>query len=217
MQGESGVYVADVAFLQRARRLCSERGALLIFDEIQCGMGRIGPTFAFEHFGVRPDVVTMAKALANGLPIGAMLAHDAVAAAFRPGDHGTTFGGSPVPCAAALAHLQQRAVLGLEMHTREMHALFMQGLEALHSRFPALFYMPRGLGLLLGLPVAQPLTAAAFVDALRTDHGILANAAGNNTLRFAPPLIVERPQIDRVVNALGAVAATRTLASPLSI
>ena len=102
VQGESGVHVADRAFLAQARRLCDERGALLVFDEIQCGMGRLGTTFAFESVDVRPDLVTMAKALANGLPIGAVLVSERCADALRPGDHGSTFGGSPVPCAAAL-------------------------------------------------------------------------------------------------------------------
>ncbi|HTV74242.1 MAG TPA: acetylornithine transaminase, partial [Candidatus Acidoferrales bacterium] len=101
VQGESGVVPATREFLAAARRLCSERGALLIYDEIQCGMGRVGTLFAFAHFGVRPDVVTLAKSLANGLPIGAMLVDHVAADAFHPGDHGSTFGGSPVPCAAA--------------------------------------------------------------------------------------------------------------------
>jgi predicted acetylornithine/succinylornithine family transaminase len=102
VQGESGVWPASRAYLQRARELCDERGALLVFDEIQCGLGRLGSTFAFEHYGVRPDALTIAKALANGLPIGALLIGARCADALQAGDHGTTFGGSPVPCAAAL-------------------------------------------------------------------------------------------------------------------
>ena len=209
VQGESGVHAADREFLQAARELCTERGALLIFDEIQCGMGRIGPLFAFHHFGVVPDVVTLAKALANGLPIGAVLAPAAVAAAFRPGDHGSTFGGSPVPCAAALAHLRERDRLHLEERTDALHAYFMDALQQLAKRHPRSFGEPRGLGLLLGLPVLEPHTAAVFVDELRARHAILANAAGGNTLRFAPPLIVSEQQIDRVVSALDALAAAR--------
>jgi acetylornithine/N-succinyldiaminopimelate aminotransferase len=113
VQGESGVKVAERAYLEAARRLCDEHGALLIFDEIQCGMGRLGTLFAFQTFGVRPDLVTIAKSLANGLPIGAVLIDAGAASALQPGDHGTTFGGSPVPCAAALAHLRIRAARGV--------------------------------------------------------------------------------------------------------
>lgn len=108
VQGESGVHSAERKFLEEARRLCEKRGALLIFDEIQCGMGRLGTLFAFQSFGVSPDVVTLAKALANGLPIGVLIANERATAGFQPGDHGSTFGGSPVPCAAALAHLHVR-------------------------------------------------------------------------------------------------------------
>lgn len=210
VQGESGVHVADRAFLQAARTLCSERGILLIFDEIQCGMGRIGPTFAFEHFGVRPDVVTLAKALANGLPIGAVLTTEAIAAAFQPGDHGSTFGGSPVPCAAALAHLHQRDVLGLQERTNAMHAYIMNALRELAADVPGVFGQPRGLGLLIGLPVNEPLKAADVVNAVRTDAMILVNAAGGNTLRFAPPLIVETAQVDRLAQALRAFASAQS-------
>jgi len=206
VQGESGVHVASETFLRRARELCTRTGALLVFDEIQCGMGRIGKTFAFQHFGIRPDVITMAKALANGLPIGAVLTTDTIAAALRPGDHGTTFGGSPVPCAAALEHLRLRDELGLEQRTNLMHEHAMQTLRAVHERFPEVFGEPRGLGLLLGLPVIAPGTAAAIVDSLRETAGVLANAAGGNTLRFAPPLIVTPEQIDRLATALARAA-----------
>ena len=207
VQGESGVHAADREFLQAARELCTQRGALLVFDEIQCGMGRIGPLFAFHHFGVVPDVITLAKALANGFPIGAVLAPAAVAAAFRPGDHGSTFGGSPVPCAAALAHLRERDRLHLEERTDALHAYFLDALRRLAQQHPQIFGEPRGLGLLLGLPVNEPRKAAAFVDDLRAHHAVLANAAGGNTLRFAPPLIVSEEQIDRVVSALDALAS----------
>ena len=209
VQGESGVHVADAAFLQAARKLCTERGILLIFDEIQCGMGRIGPTFAFEHFGVRPDIVTLAKALANGLPIGAVLTTEAIAVAFKPGDHGSTFGGSPVPCAAALAHLQQRDALGLHGRTDTMSSYFLNALRELAQEFPELFGEPRGLGLLIGLPVNEAVKASEIVDALRSDAMMLVNAAGGNTLRLAPPLIVEIAHVDKLVQALRAFAQSR--------
>ncbi|MGZ3522288.1 MAG: aspartate aminotransferase family protein [Vulcanimicrobiaceae bacterium] len=201
VQGESGVHPANPQFLAAARRLCDERGVLLVFDEIQCGMGRLGPLFAFEHFGVRPDVVTLAKALANGLPIGAMLMTERVAGALRPGDHGTTFGGSPVPCAAALAHLRVRDELHLAERVSVAGSRFLDGLREIAKRHPEIFREPRGVGLLIGLPVQAPHDAASIVDALRR-HGILTNKAGNNTIRFAPPLIISDAQIDGALSAI---------------
>ncbi|MGH8164957.1 MAG: aminotransferase class III-fold pyridoxal phosphate-dependent enzyme, partial [Rhodanobacteraceae bacterium] len=205
VQGESGVFPADAAFLAAARRLCDERGALLIFDEIQCGMGRLGPLFAFEHAGVRPDVVTLAKALANGLPIGAMLATERVARGLQPGDHGTTFGGSPVPCAAALAHLRARDELALSQRVPVAGARLRSGLERIAGRYPLQFGSPRGFGLLLGLPVLEPHDAETPVTALRS-KGVLVGKAGGNTLLFAPPLFVSDAQIDAALDTLDAVA-----------
>lgn len=207
VQGESGVNPASGEFLAAARRLCDERGALLVFDEIQCGMGRTGPLFAFEHFGVRPDVVTLAKALANGLPIGAMLVTERVAGALRPGDHGTTFGGSPVPCAAALAHLRVRDELGLAERVPAAGRRFIDGLREISRRHSEALGEPRGLGLLIGLPVLAPIDGGEIVDALRA-RGILANKAGNNTIRFAPPLIITDAQIDRALSAIEGATAT---------
>ncbi|MGH7685166.1 MAG: aspartate aminotransferase family protein, partial [Vulcanimicrobiaceae bacterium] len=126
VQGESGVFPATLEFLQAARQITTQRGALLIFDEIQTGMGRTGKLFAYQRLGVRPDVVTLAKALANGLPIGAILVDSEAVTALQPGDHGTTFGGSPVPCAAALAHLNLRDRMDLDKHVNAMGELLMQ-------------------------------------------------------------------------------------------
>jgi acetylornithine/N-succinyldiaminopimelate aminotransferase len=201
VQGESGVNVAQEGFLAEARRLCSERGALLIFDEVQCGMGRLGSLFAFEHFGVRPDVVTIAKALANGLPIGAVLAGERCVGGFAPGDHGSTFGGSPVPCAAALAHLRLRDELDLDAHVLRCSAQLFEALEQLALRFPDVLEAPRGLGLLIGVPVRSPHQAKVIVTEVR-QCGLLIGSAGNNTLRFAPPLIVSSDDVERAVSAL---------------
>ncbi len=195
VQGESGIKPADPAFLAAARRLCDERGALLMFDEIQCGMGRTGTLFAFEQYGVRPDVVTLAKALANGLPIGAMLIDERFADGLRPGDHGSTFGGSPVPCAAALAHLHVRDEIDLDENVRASGTLLVAGLAALATEFPALFEAPRGRGLMLGLPVRAPYEARTIVDAAREEERLLVNAAGDNTIRIVPPLIVSAAQV----------------------
>jgi acetylornithine/succinyldiaminopimelate/putrescine aminotransferase len=195
IQGESGIHVADIKFLQEARRLCSERGALLMFDEIQCGMGRLGTLFAFDYFGVRPDVVTIAKSLANGLPIGAVLIDGAAASGLQAGDHGTTFGGSPVPCAAGVEHLRIRDETKLDEHVREVGPLLRAGLESLAAEFPQAFASPRGAGLILGLPVRQPYEAKSIVDAARIEQKFFINAASANTIRLVPPLIVSREQI----------------------
>jgi acetylornithine/N-succinyldiaminopimelate aminotransferase len=201
VQGETGVVPATREFLAAARRLCSERGALLIFDEIQCGMGRLGTLFAFQHFGVRPDAITLAKSLANGLPIGALLVDAAAANALQPGDHGSTFGGSPVPCAAALAHLNLRERHDLDAHVRKTGAYLMEGLRALARDYPAVFEEPRGIGLMLALPVRAPRVAKDIVSAALDRH-LLLNAAGHNTLRFVPPLIISRGEIDEALSIL---------------
>lgn len=202
VQGENGVICADAAFLEKARELCTRFGALLIFDEVQCGMGRMGPLFAFQRYGISPDVVTLAKALANGLPIGAMLVREEFASGLQPGDHGSTFGGSPVPCAAALAHLRVRDELGLERHVEAMWARLFAGLNLLGERFPLVYGEPRGFGLLAGLPVRHPYDAADIVDRAREQSRVLFNKAGNNTIRLAPPLIIGGEQIDRALSAL---------------
>ena len=164
VQGESGVHVASDAFLRTARRLCDEHDALLIFDEVQCGTGRIGPLFAFESFGIVPDVVTLAKALANGVPIGALLAGARAAGGFEPGDHGSTFGGSPLAAAAALAHLRVRDAMDLGAHVARRSSQLFAALGDLVSRVPAIFGPPRGKGLLVGLPVLEPYQSTEFVD-----------------------------------------------------
>ncbi len=206
VQGESGVHPARTDFLNELRRLCSERGALLIFDEVQCGMGRLGNLFAFESVGVRPDVITMAKALGNGLPIGAMLVDAAHVDALQPGDHGSTFGGSPVSAAAALAHLRIRDALDLDTHVRAVGRYAFERLSELALSLPSYFDAPRGRGLLLGLPVREPYRAAEIVGAAR-DRGVLLGLGGGNTVRIAPPLIVTAEEVDRLLEAIRAAAA----------
>lgn len=201
VQGESGIHPATGEFLAAARRLCDERGALLIFDEIQCGMGRTGRLFAFEHFGVRPDVVTLAKALANGLPIGAMLCNDRARLGFEPGDHGSTFGGSPVPAAAALAHLRVRDELDLDARVAQRSEQLFSELRRIAQAHPRVFGEPRGMGLLIGLPVKPPHEASALAAAAR-ERALLIGTAGSNTLRFAPPLIVSDKECAQAIEAL---------------
>lgn len=207
VQGESGVVPAEKTFLEAARELCTRRGALLMFDEVQCGMGRTGPLFAFERFGVRPDVLTLAKALANGLPIGAMLVHERFASGLQPGDHGSTFGGSPLPCAAALTHLEVRDEIQLEKHVAAVSHVLFDDLQRLAHGYPQIYGEPRGLGLLAGIPVRAPYHAAGIVERAREDSQVLVNAAGGNTIRLAPPLIITALQIEQAVRALDAAAA----------
>ncbi|MGA8841079.1 MAG: aspartate aminotransferase family protein [Candidatus Aquilonibacter sp.] len=201
VQGESGVHPASVEFLAMARHLCDKRGALLIFDEIQCGMGRLGPLFAFQRFGVTPDVVTMAKALANGLPIGAMLVAESAIGALQPGDHGTTFGGSPVPCAAALAHLRVRDAIDLAAYVAVREVQLMARLADLALAFPSIISGLRGMGLLCALGLNEKYPVADVVTALR-EHGMLVGSAGGNSLRFAPPLVLGEEQIDEAYETL---------------
>src|SRR5579875_1132321 len=201
LQGESGVNVADREFLQAARALCDKHGALLIYDEIQCGLGRLGTNFAFETYNVKPDAFTLAKSLANGLPIGALVMRGPCAEALKPGDHGTTFGGSPIPCAAALRHLELREELDLNAHVHRVGTKFLGELRALAEDYPEFFGPPRGMGLMLGLPVKEPEQAQAFVDEARDRH-LLINAAGHNTLRFIPPLIITEEQISEAFSRL---------------
>jgi predicted acetylornithine/succinylornithine family transaminase len=214
VQGESGIVPADPAYLEAARRLCDERGALLVFDEIQCGMGRLGRLFAFETYGVRPDLVTLAKALANGLPIGAVLIDARCASGLQPGDHGTTFGGSPVPCAAALAHLRVRDGFeehGLDGHVERVGVVLLDGLRELALRFPEIAAEPRGRGLMLGLPIREPFQARELSAAARDREHLLVNAAGRNTLRFVPPLILSLEEARDGLARLGRILAAEQL------
>ena len=206
VQGEGGVQVVTPAFLKACREISRERGALLILDEVQTGIGRTGRLFAYEHFGVSPDVMTLAKGLGGGVPIGACLATDDVAKVFTPSSHASTFGGNPLVCAAALAVLE--AILedqDLLTQCTRLGEYFMKGLQELQGRCPAVTGV-RGLGLLIGVEVT--VDARELVHDLRK-RGILANATSERVLRFAPPLIVTHAEIDRVVTTLGDVIEAR--------
>ncbi|MBV9407393.1 MAG: aspartate aminotransferase family protein [Candidatus Eremiobacteraeota bacterium] len=207
VQGESGVVPATKEYLEAARRRCDERGALLIFDEVQCGMGRLGRLFAHQWYGVTPDAFTLAKSLANGLPIGALVVRGEPAGSLRPGDHGTTFGGSPVPAAAALEHLKIRDVIDFDEHVGTVGDLLRGELAAVANDFPAVFDQPRGIGLLLGLPVRDGWKAADFVQR-GLDYGLFINAAGRNTLRFVPPLIITADEVRDAMQRLRATIAS---------
>ncbi len=206
VQGEGGIRVATPAFLKACRDICREHGALLIFDEVQSGIGRTGKLFAYEHFDVTPDVMTLAKGLGGGVPIGACLATDDAAKAFTPGTHGCTLGGNPLVCAAALAVLEvileDRDILGQCARSGEY---FMKGLLELKGRCPAITDV-QGLGLMIGVEVT--VDAREVVHDMRK-RGIIINATSEHRLRFVPPLIVTTAEIDRVVVTLGDVIEAR--------
>ncbi len=198
VQGEGGIRAADAQFLQNIRRLCDETGTLLIFDEIQTGIGRTGKLFAYEHFGIEPDIMTLAKALANGLPIGAMLAKDSVAAAFVPGSHASTFGGTPLVTAASLCVLKTLVKENIIGHCAAVGQYFKERLLELKSRHDSVVDV-RGLGLLLGMELnteGLPLVQVCL------KKGFVINCVQGNTLRFVPPLIVQKDQIDRLIHCL---------------
>jgi acetylornithine/N-succinyldiaminopimelate aminotransferase len=191
--GEGGVIPLTAEFVQAAADLAVEVGALLAFDEVQTGVGRTGTFFAFEQLGVRPQLVTLAKGLANGLPIGCLLVADDAAGAFAPGDHGSTFGGNPVACAAALAVVATVDDALLEQ-VQANGARLLEGLRALPHVVEA-----RGMGLLLGAELDRP--AQPFVDAA-LDAGLVCLTSGANVLRLAPPLVVGEAEIDRALETL---------------
>jgi acetylornithine aminotransferase len=197
VQGEGGVRPPAPGYLQAVRALCDGAGALLVFDEIQTGIGRTGKLFAHEHFGVRPDIMTLAKALANGLPIGAMLATEKAAAAFGPGSHASTFGGSPIVTAAALEVVKALSG-GLIAQAAATGAYFREQLLGLQSRHASIAEI-RGLGLLLGMEISRD--GDAIVRACM-DRGYLINCIQGSILRFVPPLTISRAEIDGLVACL---------------
>jgi acetylornithine/N-succinyldiaminopimelate aminotransferase len=195
VQGEGGVHALPPATLAHARELADEHGALLILDEVQTGIGRSGAFFAWERYGIKPDAVTLAKGLANGLPIGALLVSDDAPTGFEPGDHASTFGGNPVVCAAACAVLDtiDDALLA---HVRDISALLVERL--------AVFGEVRGLGLLLAVELereAGPVVEAAL------EHGLVIGSAGPNTLRFTPPLTLTTGEAELAIDLLREVLA----------
>jgi acetylornithine/N-succinyldiaminopimelate aminotransferase len=198
VQGEGGVRCPDAGYLKAVRQICDESGTLLIFDEIQTGMGRTGRLFAYEHFGVEPDIMTLAKALANGLPIGAMLARERVASAFGPGAHASTFGGTPLVTAAALEVCQTLLAGGVIEQGRETAEYFRQKLLALKQRHDAIIDV-RGLGMLLGMRLKFK---GASLVAECIQRGFLINCIQEDILRFVPPLIVTKEEIDALVDCL---------------
>lgn len=203
IQGERGVRPFSNDFLVNAYALCKSKGVLFIVDEVQTGMGRTGTLFSFEHFGIMPDVITMAKGIAGGIPMGACLASEEVGTAFSLGDHGSTFGGNALACAAAdkvLEILQG----GLLTEAAEMGTYLGERLAHL-SKYNFITDI-RGLGLMRGIELSEKVPAATFEGKLR-DKGYLVNVAGNNTLRLIPPLTITKQEIDGLIAALDEVCA----------
>jgi acetylornithine/N-succinyldiaminopimelate aminotransferase len=207
IQGEAGILVPPDGYLEAAREITSQAGVLLMLDEIQSGMGRTGRFFAHQHVGIRPDVVTMAKALGSGFPIGATLAVDEVAAAMRPGDHGTTFGGNPVACSAALATLDVIEPL-LDGHVASMSRRLGDGLRRLRDRMEPGAEL-RGAGLWFGLdlgprdPGEDGAPGSRDVAAAALSRGLVVNPVTDTVLRIAPPLVIEEADIDEGLLRLG--------------
>lgn len=200
IQGESGVYPVDREYIQKVRTLCDEKGILLIVDEVQTGMGRTGKMFAYEHFGIEPDIFTLAKALGNGIPIGAVCAKEFAAKAFEPGDHGSTFGGNSFACRAALSVLEIIEEEQLVQNAEVVGAYFKNHLLALKKTYPSAIRDVRGMGLMMGLEFNLPVAKEAGKKLFEAK--MLVGTIQNNILRFLPPLIVTKEDINLLIKEL---------------
>jgi len=201
IQGEGGIKVPDDGYLQSLRSLCDERDLLLIFDEVQVGMGRTGTLFAYEKSGITPDIMTLAKALGNGYPVGAMLASDTVASAFGPGNHATTFGGNPLGMSACLAVMDTLLNDGILEHCRSMSTYFFDRLGALAERHAEICGV-RGEGLIAGLELTCPGDEIVWKA---MEKGLLINCTSGNILRFVPPLVITEDEVDQAINIMDEV------------
>lgn len=209
IQGESGVWPAAYSYVERIDQLCAEHNVLLIVDEVQSGMYRTGRAFGFQHYDIQPDIITLAKGLGNGYPIGAVIARDEIADTFQPGDHGSTFGGGPVACAAALATVQQMRTMSIEGVSLAQHVESLgeyareqlAGISGIES--------VRGEGLMIGFSLANSdaLSASALADAL-LETGFIVNAIGQEHIRLLPPLVCRKSHIDALIGAIYAIIAT---------
>jgi acetylornithine aminotransferase len=201
IQGEGGINIPSAEYMQGVRELCDRHRLLLILDEVQVGMGRTGKLFAHEHFGITPDIMTLAKALAGGAPIGTMLATDLVAASFSPGTHGSTFGGNPLVTAAAVATVRTILEEGLLNRCEEIGEYLHGELETLGKKYPFVKEV-RGIGLMIGMSLSIP-----GADIVKKGHqrGLLLNVTHDTVLRFVPPLIVTKQEINRMIEILDGI------------
>lgn len=201
VQGEGGIHPADPAFLKEIRRICDEKDILLILDEIQCGMGRTGSMFAWQQYGVKPDVMTSAKALGCGVPVGAFVLNEKTAkASLVPGDHGTTYGGNPLACAAVNAAFAQFEKLDLVNHVKEIAPYFEKKLDALAAKH-ACVKERRGMGLMQGLELTADKAVGDVITAAR-EKGLFVISAAGNVLRMLPPLTITKNDVDKAVEIL---------------
>ncbi len=207
IQGEGGIIPAQPEFIKGLRELCDEQGILLLCDEVQCGMGRTGHWLAFQAYGVEPDAFSLAKSLGGGYPIGALVTGPKLADVLQPGKHGSTFGGSPLACAAALAVIRIIKNEGLLQHATQMGARFKQGLQALVEKYPTYLAETRGLGLMLGLVLKEP---AKVMEAKLMEMGLLTLATAENIIRFLPPLNVKASEVDEALDMLDDACAELT-------
>jgi len=205
IQGEGGINMPDDNYLQQVRELCDQKGVLLILDEIQTGMGRTGTMFAYQQYGIVPDIVTLAKGLGGGVPIGAFIASDKVASAFKSGDHGSTFGGNPLASAAGNAVLAAIEEEGLLENAKTVGNYLEKGLLVLQTKYPKLITQVRGKGLMLGAQLTVP--GRDIVNSC-LEKGVIINCTAGDVLRFVPPLNIKRVHVDEVLAVLDAVLAS---------
>jgi acetylornithine aminotransferase len=201
IQGEGGVNVPSPGYFQEVRRICDKHDLILIFDEVQVGMGRTGKLFAYEHFDIVPDIMTLAKALAGGAPIGTMLATDRHAAAFVPGTHGSTFGGNPLVCAAAIATVRTILEDGILNRCEELGEYLEGELETLQHKYPFVKEV-RGIGLMIGMALDIP---AGDIVKKGHERGVLLNVTHDTVLRFVPPLTVSKQEINQMITILDGI------------
>lgn len=199
IQGESGVHPADFDYVQAVRKFCTANRILLIIDEVQTGVGRTGTFFAYEQYGIQPDIVTLAKGLAGGVPIGAVLANKAASTGFAPGDHGSTFGGNPLACAAALAVIEEIESKNLLGNSMNMGALLQKKLQNVAKKTKKISEV-RGKGLLIGIELDSG--SSAEVKMKLFEKGFLVSSIGSNVIRIAPPLIINRIHVYKFISAL---------------
>ena len=203
IQGEGGIIEADYQYIKGLEQLCKEKGILLIIDEVQTGMGRTGKLFAYQHFDIQPDIITLAKGLGGGVPIGAVIARDEVASAFDPGSHGSTFGGNPLACSAGIAVLNTILEDGLTDKCAELGNYFKGRLVALKVKYGFIKDV-RGKGLMLGMELDESVSGKDIVNQA-FKKGFIINCTGCNTLRFVPPLIISQDEIDNLVSQLDSI------------